>query len=457
MCKILNIRVDLRSDNDMYDENILSQMRYGSIAWGSAKASKKINKIQQKALATMTCTKKSHLPALEGELGVLNIENIKDMELAKFYLKLQNMSEDRIPKRIFNRKWQRNKLKSSTRNHIRSILRKWRINLEIKDLIQMRSAETGKDPNEIHFSEIKSLWKSILEKHIHEYTKRRTRKDRTKDNFFYKNIIPTVSKIKPYLAMKGTPTDMKLKIATAEFKRQKCPLCKAEDIILEHHVVTSCGATFKSRKHLLEKIGKNTRKFGPKAQHDFLMQIYDAEPNNELINEYLEIAAVSLNSAQNQITLAQESPEDLQGHIMDIRQNGEWFRTKIIHHDRYKSNDILVDSNNIDTWPEIWAGSSFTLDLNQLKPLKAVILRDHNALFFDKIDQNSGKIIYIKTHPIKLLRHLRNGIYETKSGKINLSDLIKCGQLNDCPINGIVARRYNSALKGASPMPNGKE
>ena len=80
----------------MYDENILSQMRYGSIAWGNAKSSDKINKIQEKALVTMTGTSNGLLSALEGELGIMNLENLKNMELAKFYLKLQNMSEDRI-------------------------------------------------------------------------------------------------------------------------------------------------------------------------------------------------------------------------------------------------------------------------------------------------------------------------------------------------------------------------
>ena len=152
-------------------------MRYGSIAWGNAKSSDKINKIQEKALATMTGTRNGVLSALEGELGIMNLENLKNMELAKFYLKLQNMSDDRIPKRIFNRQWQRNKIKFSTRNNIKSILRKWRINLEIKDLIQIRAAETGRDTNEIKFSEIKTLWKSKLEEHVW------TRKDRSKNNF----------------------------------------------------------------------------------------------------------------------------------------------------------------------------------------------------------------------------------------------------------------------------------
>ena len=72
----------------------------------------------------------------------------------------------------------------------------------------------------------------------------------------------------------------------------------------------------------------------------------------------------------------------------------------------YMSNDIVVDSKNIDTWPEFWAGSSFTLDLDELRQLQAVTLRDHNALVFDKIEQNQGKIIFIKNNPIKFLKHI---------------------------------------------------
>ena len=124
-------------------------------------------------------------------------------------------------------------------------------------------------------------------------------------------------------------------------------------------------------------------------------------------------------------------------------------------------NTLVSDSQssslyNYD-WPAFWAGSSFTLDLDGLIPLNAVILRDPNALSFSNIEHNSGKIFYMGKNPIKLIKHIENGVYQTTRGKLNLRDLISQGQLNSCVINGNVARRYNSAKKGASPMPKGME
>ena len=126
-------------------------------------------------------------------------------------------------------------------------------------------------------------------------------------------------------------------------------------------------------------------------------------------------------------------------------------------HDQFKNNEVIVDSTDFDEWPEFWAGSSFTLDLDALRHLDAVKIRDHNALSFTKIENNTGKIIYINKQPIKLLRHIKNGVYETRNDKLKLKNLISSGQLNTCHFNGTVARRYNTALQGASPMPAGKE
>ena len=200
-----------------------------------------------------------------------------------------------------------------------------------------------------------------------------------------------------------------------------------------------------------------TRNFNAQQQNNFLLTIYNANPNNELITEYTEVAAAAYNLARCRGKLKKEMLDNLSGSIIDVRQHGKWYRTKILQHDQFKNNEIIVDSDNLDDWPEFWAGSSFTLDLNELRPLEAVILRDSNALSFSKLEKNSGKIIYIDNNPIKLLRHIKQGIYQTKNGEINLQNLIEKGHLNSCHFNGTVAQRYSTAMPGASPMPTGKE
>ena len=222
-------------------------------------------------------------------------------------------------------------------------------------------------------------------------------------------------------------------------------------------VCTQCGGTYSSRKTLLDKLRISTRNFNGRQQDRFFTKIYEAGPNNKDILNYTEIAAVSYELAICRKQITAEYLENLTGRIMDVRQHGEWYRTKILHHTNFLNNEVTVDSTNLDDWPEFWAGSSFTLDLDGLIPLNAVKLRDPNALSFSNIEQNSGKIFYIGKNPIKLIKYIKNGVYQTKKGKLNLRDLISQGQLNSCVFNGNVARRYNSAKIGASPMPKGKE
>ena len=250
---------------------------------------------------------------------------------------------------------------------------------------------------------------------------------------------------------------MKLAATVAPEAQEKCPICNMEDVTIERHILANCGGTYLPRKKLLQTLKIPTRNFTRKKQNNLILTIYNAKSNNEPITEYAEISAAVYNLAKTRRQLEKEKLNNLTGSIIDVRQNGKWYRTKILHHDQFKNNEIIVDSENFDDWPEFWAGSSFTLDLNELRPLEAVILRDSNALSFSRLEKNSGKLIYIGKTITKLLQHIKNGKYQTKNGKINLENLIAKGQLNSCPFNGTVARRYSTAMPGASPMPTGKE
>ena len=80
---------------------------------------------------------------------------------------------------------------------------------------------------------------------------------------------------------------------------------------------------------------------------------------------------------------------------------------------------------------------------------------DYKIEFYDSnLENNAGKTIFVKGHPITLKKCIAGGKYTTVSGsRINLKQLIKSGKLNACILNGVVARRYESTLMGASPMP----
>ena len=85
----------------------------------------------------------------------------------------------------------------------------------------------------------------------------------------------------------------------------------------------------------------------------------------------------------------------------------------------------------------------------------AIILRPSNVLSFSNLDKNVGKTLFANGHPILLAKHIEGSKYITSIGdEVNLKHLIQSGGLNNCILNGVVARRYESTNKtGASPMP----
>ena len=236
---------------------------------------------------------------------------------------------------------------------------------------------------------------------------------------------------------------------------EPCPLCKLEDVTLPRHIITLCGATYGPRVKLMNCLKIPTKNFNETQQTRLFNKIYD-NPHNTNISEYLSIAAASHDLAFERKTLHTGNLGKLTGKILDVRQNGDWYRTKVIRHDEFKLNEVTVDSTNLDDWPEFWAGSSFTLDVEALVNLQALKVRSNNALSFTNHNHNKNKIIYIDNSPRILQKHLGDGIFETNNGKINVRQLIRSGKMNSCYFNGNVARRYNSA-PGASPMPAGKD
>ena len=59
-----------------------------------------IEEIQNKALSTCVGIERGWYRALEGELGIDNLNERREKTLLKYYLKASKMTENRIPKRI---------------------------------------------------------------------------------------------------------------------------------------------------------------------------------------------------------------------------------------------------------------------------------------------------------------------------------------------------------------------
>ena len=116
--------------------------------------------------------------------------------------------------------------------------------------------------------------------------------------------------------------------------------------------------------------------------------IYNADPTNETVSDYLETAANSFNSALNKLDLQSKSSEELIGKIIDLRQDGSWYRSRVVKFNKYNGL-VTINSKGLDNWPFDYD----TISIEELKSdeLQAIKIRDNNSLSFTKLGANTGK------------------------------------------------------------------
>ena len=252
------------------------------------------------------------------------------------------MDKSRIPKRIFLRKWTKNVSKSFM-SHTKLIRRRWKLRSpsEIHDATINDIDEH--DPN--FNSTLKNVWKSHVKSGMNLRQTIDNNKNRSENNKFYRHMIPSTNKIKSYLHCYNKGSRMKLAATTCTLIQHKCPLCGQNDVNLSRHVLLKCGSTYKTRVSTLEKLGLDwKRNYSPE---DFMETIYNADPTNKTVSDYLETAANSFNLANNKIDLQSKSSEELIGKIIDIRQDGKWYRSRIVKFNKYNGL-VTISSNGLD-------------------------------------------------------------------------------------------------------------
>ena len=79
----------------------------------------------------------------------------------------------------------------------------------------------------------------------------------------------------------------------------------------------------------------------------FMNTLYNADPTNQIVSDYLETAATSYESALNKIELRTKTSEELLGKIIDIRQNGVWYRTRIVKYNN-ATGEVTIESKHLD-------------------------------------------------------------------------------------------------------------
>ena len=252
----------------------------------------------------------------------------------------------------------------------------------------------------------------------------------------------------------------------AETKKVKCSICGLANVPLAEHMLTFCSSTVRYRLKLLKRLRINPKKYNLREAETLLFDIFEHD-TDKLNDEYLGLVAELLDFSENKIKVQEMEPHEFVGRIIDIRQNEKWYRTRVIHYCR-DDDQLIICSENLDSWPFSYHDCDLDSCRDPARSIKikyhnlgltdkqcAIILRPSNVLSFSNLDKNVGKTLFANGHPIFLAKHIEGSKYITSLGdEVNLKHLIQRGGLNNCILNGVVARRYESTNKtGASPMP----
>ena len=244
------------------------------------------------------------------------------------------MNNDRIPRRIIFRKWTKNK-KISFLSQAKLIIKKWKMNSPDNFEPNSELISNPEYPNS--YEKLKKAWKLHAKESMNKQAKVQNAKNKSENNKFYRNIIPSTGKIKSYLNCYNKGNKLKLAATTANLVQRTCPLCSQCDVVLSRHVLLRCGATFKPRTSALNKLKiKWKRNYNA---DEFMERLYNADPNAEIENNYMDIAATSHDLALNRLDLRTKTSEELLGKIIDIRQQGSWYRTKIVKYNNSRRNN----------------------------------------------------------------------------------------------------------------------
>ena len=189
--------------------------------------------------------------------------------------------------------------------------------------------------------------------------------------------------------------------------------------------------------------------------HEKLKHIIYDPPDNckQLVDKFLEeVADVELYADLHH--RSKTIPfEDLIGQTIDIRQNDEWYRTRITGYD--PDNRLFTfDSTGLDIWPDILRELYEILEVDELRRSDCIRICPprKNVLSFSEPNSymNQHKTFYLNGKRITTGKRDGQTFTTHSIGNIDLHHCIRAGLLNKCPFNGRVARRYASAARRES-------
>ena len=182
--------------------------------------------------------------------------------------------------------------------------------------------------------------------------------------------------------------------------------------------------------------------------------LYDPPVNcKQLADQFLEEVADAELAADLHLKSKTIPFEDLIGETIDIRQNDEWYRTRITGYD--PDNHLFTfDSKGLDIWPDNLRDLYEILDADELRSSDCIRIcaPRKNVLSFSEPNSNNNrhKTFYLNGKRITTGKRDGQAFTTSSVGNIDLQHCIRAGMLNSCPFNGRVARRYASAIRRES-------
>lgn len=430
-----NYRLNMRLKKQIYEENIRSQMEYGSaVSWGSINTSE-LDSIQHKALLAMTLIHHAWQTGIENETGTCSLSLRREKTQLKLLHKILNMEQRRIPYILLHRNWPSRTSCHSTIEQIQGgTCRKWDIESNPHDF-GLSTEDDEKNPDTDRDKTSKAHWNTHLNEKITTTNTRRTVR-RTNPNHVYYGITPSL-KCKPYLHNFTIAEQMRLRLVTDEIRENSaCPICRDHTSYNTSHYVLNCGAFANERGHLCHTLHSN---FGIHSRN--LKDIIYKPPSpavKSLVDEFL----VAIESEERKIILDRNldfynNPADAIGKVIDITLNdNKTYRTIVTDYDN-DTNLHTINPSDYDTWPD----QQMKINLATFGiPEHTVIVPDFFALKFNPITSDDN----INKHYISAGLHVK--VADTA---LLRTDLYR-QHINGCPHNGRVARRYISANRRES-------
>ena len=146
----------------------------------------KLNKVQEESLLKSTDLEEGWYKALQGELGMNDLDLRREMVLLKYYFKTMNMKDTRIPKRILLREWPKRLNNHSMLSTMKGIMKRWKIGIE-PDQVEKKMMEEDPEGIPPKPRSVKEEWTRIIKEKMDEYNRKRN--SNSKKNNSKKNII----------------------------------------------------------------------------------------------------------------------------------------------------------------------------------------------------------------------------------------------------------------------------